>query len=76
VTIRSGREPTLVCDLLLLLIARTRRAGVIRACQCPSASQDGNSNPEATGDLHSGKDCPIVLYDTTMVSTGAPWTCR
>jgi hypothetical protein len=73
VTVRSGREPTLVCDLLLLLIARTRRGGVIRACQCP---QDGNSNPEATGDLQSRRDCPIVLYDTTKVSTGAPWTCR
>ncbi len=88
--------------VLVLLVACKRRAGVIRACQCPSASQDGSSNPEATGDLFLetifidqatrngtrpdsplgvkparlraicralGKDCLIVIYDTTKVQS-------
>ena len=65
----SGSKPILVCDLLMLLVACKRRAGVIRACQCPSASQDGSSNPEATSDLQSCKDCLIVRYDTNKVQT-------
>ena len=69
VIVRSGSKRIIVCDLLMLLIACKRRAGVIRACQCPSASQDGSSNPEATSDLQSGKDCLIVIYDTTKVQT-------
>jgi hypothetical protein len=71
VIVRSGSKHILICDLLMLLIACKRRAGVIRACQCPSASQDGSSNPEATSDLQSlsGKDSLIVLYDTTKVQT-------
>ena len=69
VIVRSGSKPIQMCDLLMLLIACKRRAGVIRACQCPSASQDGSSNPEATSDLQSGKDCLIVIYDTTKVQT-------
>ncbi len=56
VIVRSGSRRILLCDLLMLLVACKRRAGVIRACQCPSASQDGSSNPEATSDLQSGKD--------------------
>ena len=67
VIVRSGSKLILVFDLLMLLVVYKRRAGVIRACQCPSASQDGSSNPEATSDLQSGKDCPIVIYDTTKV---------
>ena len=69
VIVRSGSTLILVCDLLMLLVACTsrRRAGVIRACQCPSASQDGSSNPEATSDLQSGNDCPIVIHDTKKV---------
>ena len=51
---RSGSKLTLVFDLLMLLVAYKRRAGVIRACQCPSTSQDGSSNPEATSDLQGG----------------------
>jgi hypothetical protein len=27
--------------------------------------EDGSSNPEATSDLQSSKDCIIVRYDTT-----------
>jgi hypothetical protein len=71
VTVRSGSKPIRMCDLLMLLIACKRHhdAGVIRACQCPSASQDGSSNPEATSDLQSGKERPIVLYDTIKVQT-------
>ena len=67
--VRSGSKLILVFDLLMLLVAYKRRAGVIRACQCPSAAQDGSSNPEATSDLQSGKDCLIVIYDTTKVQT-------
>ena len=73
VLVRSGSKLILVCDLLMLLVACRRRAGVIRACQCPSASQDGSSNPEATSDLQSGKDRPIVQdlvqHDTNTVQT-------
>ena len=69
VIVRSGSRRILLCDLLMLLVACKRRAGVIRACQCPSASQDGSSNPEATSDLQSGKDRLIVLHDTNTVQT-------
>ena len=71
VIVRSGSKPILVCDLLtrMLLVACKTRAGVIRACQCSSASQDSSSNPEATSDLQSGKDCLIVFYYTTKVQT-------
>ena len=65
----TGSKNILMCDLLMLLIACKRRASVIRACQCPSASQDGSSNPEATSDLQSGSDCLIVNYDTNKVQT-------
>ena len=73
VFVRSGSKLILVCDLLMLLVACRRRAGVIRACQCPSASQDGSSNPPeatVTSDLQSGRrDCLIVRYDTNKVQT-------
>ena len=69
VIVRSSSKPILFCDLLMLLVACKRRAGVIRVCRCPSASQDGSSNPEATSDLQSGKDCLIVIYDTSKVQT-------
>ena len=69
VIVRSDSKPILLCDLLMLLVACKRRAGVIRACQCPSASQDGSSNPEATSDLQSGKDRLIVPHDTNTVQT-------
>ena len=71
VIVRSGSKLTLVFDLLMLLVAYKRRAGVIRACQCSSASQDGSSNPEATSDLQSGKDCLTVFYYMTKVQTCA-----
>ena len=76
VFVRSGSKLILVCDLLMLLVACKRRAGVIRACQCPSASQDGSSNPEATSDLQSGKDCVTEgrLNASALPASGSPGT--